>query len=315
MAEEPLRRRLRARALGLASRASGVVPRPAALGGLQGLAWLSRFTRFEERTRRNLELALGDERSEEELARIAAGVRTHTARLAYEWLRLASMRDEDELHHFLDGTVEVDGSIAMLEQVLDGGRGALLVTAHLGNWELLAAAVRRQGIEGAVVGLEKHRDPTARWLVDLRRRYGVETIPQHSHPRQLVRALEGGRVLGVLCDLEVRRLAGEFLPFFGRPALTMTAPAALARARRVPLVPVRCVLPEPGAPRYRVLFEPPLEYDLQIPRREATRSLMLRVNELFEGWIRETPEQWAWHQHRWRTAPGGVTATPLHGRV
>ena len=143
----------------------------------------------------------------------------------------------------------------------------------------------------------------------------METIPQHSHPRQLVRALEGGRVLGVLCDLEVRRLAGEFLPFFGRPALTMTAPAALARARRVPLVPVRCVLPEPGAPRYRVLFEPPLEYDLQRPRREATRSLMLQVNELFEGWIREDPEQWAWHQQRWRTAPGGVTTTPLHGRV
>jgi KDO2-lipid IV(A) lauroyltransferase len=314
VAEEPLRRRLRARALGLASRASGLVPRGLALGGLEGVAWLSRFSTFEERTRANLELALGDELSPAELARVAGGVRRHTARLAYEWLRLASVEDDRALHAFLDRTVTVDDTIERLERVLTAGRGAILVTAHLGNWELLAAAVRRRGISGAVVGLEKRRDPAAQWLVDLRRRYGVPTIPQHSHPRELVRVLESGGVLGLLCDLEVRRLAGEFLPFFGRPALTMTAPAALARARRVPLVPARCVLPAAGVERYRVSFEEPLEFDFHLPRREATRELMGRVNAVFEGWIREHPEQWAWHQHRWRTRPGELRAVPLHAR-
>lgn len=314
MTAEPLRRRLRARALGLASRASGLVPRPLALGGLEGLAWLSRFSSFEGRTLENLRTALGDELSGAELGRLAAGVRRHTARLAYEWLRMADLHDERAVHAFLDRTVFVDDSVEHLERQLATGRGAIVVTAHIGNWELLAAAIRRRGIEGAVVGLEKHRDPAARWLVDLRRRYGVETIPQHSSPRALVRVLEGGGVLGLLCDLEVRRLAGEFLPFFGHPALTMTAPAALARARGVPLLPACCVLPTPGSERYRVHFEAPLELDPGLQRREATRELMTRVNAVFEGWIREHPEQWAWHQHRWRTRPGELHATPLHAR-
>jgi KDO2-lipid IV(A) lauroyltransferase len=142
----------------------------------------------------------------------------------------------------------------------------------------------------------------------------VETIPQHTGPRSLVRVLESGQILGLLCDLEVRRLAGEFLPFFGTPALTMTAPAALARTRGLPLVPIRCVLPSEGARMYRLQVEEPIHYNLGLPRKQATRTLMGAVNDLFEGWIRETPMQWAWHQQRWRTRPGELDAIPLAGR-
>lgn len=311
---EPLRRRLRAKVLQAASNSSRFVPRPLALGGLSGLSWLSRFSSLEARTLANLRTAYGNELDDAARRRIAAGVRRHTARLAYEWLTLAALPGLDAVHGWLEANVDVDDSVAHLDAVLAKGRGALVVTGHIGNWELLAASMRRLGHEGAVVGLEKHRDPTAQWFLDLRKNYDVETIPQHSHPRELVRVLQENHVLGLLCDLEVRRLAGEFLPFFGTPALTMTAPAALARARRVPLLPARCVLPHEGATRYRLSFEEPLEFDFRIPRKEATTELMTRVNAVFERWIRESPEQWAWHQHRWRTQPGELEATPLASR-
>ena len=309
---EPLRRKVRQQLLRLASASSVVLPRPLVLGGLQGAAWLSRFSSFEERTLANLELAYGSELTHAQRQEIAAGVRRHTARLTYEWLQLASIGDQRD--EWLAARVEVDDSVEILREQLAGGRGAIVITAHIGNWELLAATLRRIGLEGAVVGYEKRRDPSAAWLVELRRSYGVDTIPQHSHPRALVRVLERGQVLGLLCDLEVRRLAGEYLDFFGTPALTMTAPAALARARRTPLIPVRCVLPEEDAARYRLQVEEPLEYDARLPRAEATRELMQRVNDLFVGWIREHPAQWAWHQPRWRTRPGELTAIPLAGR-
>lgn len=310
VADEPLRRRVRALAIRAAARAVARLPRPVALGGLETLAWCARFSRYERRTLENLELALGGELDRGERSRLAAGVRRHSARILYEWLRLARAGGTD----WVERMVEVDDSIAILEEEVAAGRGAIVVTAHLGNWELLAAALSRRGMRGAVVGLERRRDPSARWLIEMRRQHGVETIPQRTHPRALVRVLQAGGVIGLLCDLEVRRLAGEFLPFFGHPALTMTAPAALSRARRLPLVPVRCVLDSPGAPRYRLSVEAPLPWPDALPRKEATRELSSAVNRTFERWIREHPEQWAWHQARWRTRPGELEAIPLAGR-
>jgi KDO2-lipid IV(A) lauroyltransferase len=100
----------------------------------------------------------------------------------------------------------------------------------------------------------------------------------------------------------VRRLDGEFLPFLGRDALTMTAPAALARATQRPLLPARCVF-DRARGRYVLSFEPALEPDPALDRRARTRDLTLRLNAVFERWIRAHPEQWAWHQPRWRTRP------------
>ena len=89
MADEPLRRRVRARALHVAAATAARMPRPVVLGGLEMLAWASRFTRYERRTLENLETAFGAELDEARRARIAAGVRRHSARIFYEWLRMA----------------------------------------------------------------------------------------------------------------------------------------------------------------------------------------------------------------------------------
>ena len=114
--------------------------------------------------------------------------------------------------------------------------------------------------------------------------------------------------------MEVRRLAGTFLPFLGTPALTMTAPAALARSSGCSILPMRCYLPR-GAAGYRVCFEPPLSLDSDLPRKEATLDLTRRLSSVYEAWIRETPEQWAWYQPRWRTRPGTLDAIPLGARA
>ncbi len=307
---EPLRRRVRAKFLQAASASTGAPDRSCRLapgcewfarGGLESAAWFARFTRFEQRTRENLDTAYGTQLSASEKDRIADGVRRHSARIFYEWLRLA--RGATAERSWLESMVEVDSSISILEEELAKKRGAIIVTAHLGNWELLAATLVRCGFQGAVVGLERRNDPASVWLSDMRRAYGVETIPQRTHPRALLEVLKEGGALGLLCDLEVRRLMGAFVPFFGVPALTMTAPAALARARGSALIPVRCVLPHEGAAHYVLSVSEPIERDWALPRQEATEDHMRRVNEVFEGWIRESPEQWAWHQARWRTRP------------
>jgi KDO2-lipid IV(A) lauroyltransferase len=307
---------VRARALAGWVVATRWVP-PAVLGfGLRTLARAARFSRFEERTMKNLELAMGAQLSLSERKQIAAQVRLHAARLAQEWLFLAgashSLAARTRVERWLDETVELDPSCALLFERSRQGLGNLIATAHLGNWEVLAAVLHRQGLEGAVVGLRKRKDPSADWLVQLRSGLGVRTLAQDAAPREILGVLRGGATLGVLCDLEVRRLAGVHVPFFGTPALTQTAPAALARAARMPIFPVRCVAQ--GA-RYRISVEAPLEYSGESDKQAATLELLTRLNAVYERWIRADPGQWAWHQPRWRTRPGERASPPLHSRL
>ena len=92
----------------------------------------------------------------------------------------------------------------------------------------------------------------------------------------------------------------------------MTSPAALARTRKIPLVPARCIAVGPR--EYRLTFEEPLQLDESLERGDATLDLTRRLFATYERWIRETPEQWAWHQPRWRTQPGSFTPIPVAER-
>lgn len=309
-AGEPFRRRVRARLLGGLTRASGAGSDPFLRGLLWAAAAGARWSRVQKLVLANLALAYGDELDEAQRLALARRVRHHAARQLREWARLG--RGEREAA-WLDELVEVDASIAVLERLYAARRGVLVVTAHLGNWELLAATLRRRGFEGAVVGRRRARDSSSDWLVRMRAAWDVHSLPQDVAPREVLRVLRRGGVVGLLPDLDVRRLAGEFLPFFGVPALTMTAPAAIARTAALPLVPVRCVLAPDGG-RYRLSVDEPLELDATLERRAATRALTERLNGVFEDWIRAAPEQWAWHQPRWRTRPGEHEPIPYAER-
>jgi Kdo2-lipid IVA lauroyltransferase/acyltransferase len=310
---DPLRRRLRARALGAVIKVAPWIPGPAVNLSLSAAAAVARRSRLGARARANLELALGAELDEAARERLLRDTFAHSARQFREWLRLArGAAPQDRSGAWIEELVELDPSVERLDEVLAGGRGALIFTAHLGNWELLAARLRRRGHLGAVVGRRHPRSPGSAWLPRVRRGYGLETLAQDAPPRRALEVLRRGEILGVLTDLEVRRLDGEFVPFFGQPALTMSAPAALARAARLPLLPVRCVATGPRS--YRLSVDPPLELDPGLPRNQARSELLERMNLTFERWIRETPEQWAWHQHRWRTRPGERPSMPLAER-
>jgi len=272
-------------------------------GALVACAPLARWTRFERTTRTNLALAFPD--IDEALrSRIAAGVRRHAARQFASWLRLAAT--DASTGGWIDELVELNPSIAHLDEALALGRGAIVATAHIGDWELLAARLVRRGHSGAVVGLRRANDPSAMWIENARARHGVRTIPQAASPRELLGVLAHGGVLGILCDLDARRLDAIELPFLGHPARTLTAPAALARASRAPIVPIRCV--RRASARYELLCDEPLEFEVAIGRERARRRLLESLNATYARWIRADPEQWAWHQDRWKHgSPGSAS--------
>jgi KDO2-lipid IV(A) lauroyltransferase len=303
---EPLRRRLRARALGGLGWLGARAPRALVAPLTNGAARAALRGRHARIARENLAHAFPELDDARRAALLRATYR-HAARQLREWLLLSRGAPLDA-PSWIDDAVAHDASLAHLDAVLREGRGAIVVTAHLGNWELLCAALRRRGLDGAVVGRVRGEDD---WLVRMRAGYGVATLPQDSPARRVLEVLRAGGVVGLLSDLEVRRLDGAFLPFFGRPALTMTAPAALARAHHASLVPVRCVATGADGGQYRLSADEPLELDRSLARREAALELCTRMNARFEHWIREAPEQWCWHQPRWRTRPGEHEPVPL----
>ena len=304
MSGPSLHRRMRAGTLLAVARTLRLAPTAVTTPLARAAARLARGSRPARLARQQVELAAGwADWDGHDVERVLRGVERHAADQLVQVLRLA--RGDGS---WIDEEVEVlEGAEHLVR--LEAGEPAVLATMHLGHWEVLAAWLRRRGIDGAVVG---RGGAAGDWLASVRARHGVTTIAQDASARAPLEVLRAGGTLGVLCDLETRQLDGMHVPFLGRPALTMTAPAALARAAGCPLVPGVCVRTGPG--RFGLRLHPPL----QPPRRgsEGTLEVLTQLNEVFGSWILEHPDQWAWHQHRWRTAPreGPTRADPERRR-
>lgn len=187
--------------------------------------------------------------------------------------------------------VDEDRVLETLERVLARGRGAFLLTGHLGCWELLGAwlADRLGGL--AVVTGTVHNPQVDRLLQDRRRELGLDPLPREGGARPILRTLDAGRTVGVLLD-QATRARGAWLPFFGRPAPTPLGVARMARRRGTPLVPAALVW-QRG--RWRLHGLPPLD-----PADHATDAdLALACNRALEALITRNPRQWVWFHQRW----------------
>jgi KDO2-lipid IV(A) lauroyltransferase len=180
---------------------------------------------------------------------------------------------------------------------------ALMLTAHLGNWELLAVAHGLTGVPLSIVV----RPLDAPWLdalaERLRRRTGVELIHKRGALRGVLDALRRGRMIGILMDQNAARREGVFVDFFGRPASTSRSIALLALRTRTPIVPVFVRRDADG--RHTVIFHPALALPDTNGAEAAVVELTARCTATIERAIREVPEQWLWSHDRWRTRPPG----------
>lgn len=196
---------------------------------------------------------------------------------------------------------EVEG-LELLEEAEAAGRGVIMMSAHLGNWEAAAQFLALHGRPMAVVARPLDDPALERELRSMRERWGNTSIPKRGGVRQMMRALGRGGRLGLLVDQRVHPNEGKPYPFFGQPAYTTPLLANLALRTGAPIVP--CFgLPEDGWRRCRVIFRPPLwpEGDARDP--EAVDALTSRALRVLEAEIRRTPEQWLWLHRRWRKNP------------
>lgn len=194
-----------------------------------------------------------------------------------------------------------------LDEYRAGRRHGVFVTAHVGNWEL-AAAAGRQGVPMTVIYAPSRNPYVDRMLRRRREALGCGLVSLEEGVRPLIRELSEGRSVGLVVD--TRDDDGAPISFFGLDKLTTLAPARLALRFGCELIPVR--IERLGAARFRVTVHKPVRPDPALASdREQALQMMGEVNRLFEQWIRERPEQWLCMKRAWpkRLEPGSIRGT------
>ena len=191
-----------------------------------------------------------------------------------------------------------------LEEAVARGHGVVFLTAHIGNWEWLGAALSMAGFPMTSVIKRQPNDQHTRLLNEYRERVGIEIFARGT--AELVgaaKAMKKGKILGFLADQDAG-VDGIFLDFFGKPASTPLGPAVFARKFKAPVMPV-FIVHKPDYSGHRVLIYPPLEYENTGDEKDNLRRLTLKMTQLLEEVIREHPDEWIWFQKRWNTKVDG----------
>ena len=242
----------------------------------------ARARRQREAVCNNLAILLG--RSPEDAITTASEVFRHFAWYLVEFLTI---------HRVRHPMVAVEGQ-EHLRQAQQAGRGVIILTAHLGNWEVGAVLLRRMGYPISAVALP-HADARLEALFnEQRRRCGVAATPlSPDAARWSLARLRQGHLLGLLGDQD---FAGDGLTMrIGGGCLTVPkGPAVLSARSRAPIVPT--VLIREGVWNFRLRHEPPLWPDRDGQPSSAVPRLMGAYAEALQQWLMRTPQQWVMFQ-------------------
>ena len=205
-------------------------------------------------------------------------------------------RAEKTVREIVDGAEEAIEKARAIHEVAGG---CVFVVPHLGNWEYLAHAGALAGIPLSIPVRPLDNRKLEATLYEMRASSGQEILAKKNAFFHLREALRKGRSVAILAD---QNAGGEGIdaPFFGRPARTTPAPAALAVLYNRPIVLISC-LRKGDAKRYEVLLSEPIAPDMNAgSARKEIERLTRAMNEETENFIRRGPDQYLWIHDRWK---------------
>jgi Kdo2-lipid IVA lauroyltransferase/acyltransferase len=233
------------------------------------------------------------ERDDAWVHRVARDSFAHFGRELIVTLRLSEMT-ADELIARSDFT----GLDAVRER-LALGDGAVIVTGHLGNWEVAAACMAARGLPMAVVAQRQSNPLSDRRINDVRRRFGSTPMDRREAAKKGLRTLRRGGLLAFVADQDARG-SGVFVPFFGRMASTHRGPALLALRTGAPLFAAGFIRTADG--RYDCHIHP-IDENREGEPDEVVHRLTAAYTAVLEQAVRSAPEQYLWQHRRWKTQP------------
>ena len=244
---------------------------------------------------------------EAERTRIARACMEHQGMTVMETMALPRLRREGAVWVRLEGAEQIAAAHAK-------GRGVILVTAHVANWELSTIAMEQLRIRALAV-VSRLTNPRLNALVATIRQTEFMEIAErgsNTSPRQLLSCLKRGGALIMANDVDIEA-QGVFVDFFGMPANTPRAPASLALKLDAPLLTYFDIR-QPDGTHVARFAEVPVTMALR-QSADPVRALTQAISDRIEAHIRAYPEQWAWNHRRWKRRPrdAGAAAPPAPG--
>ncbi|MBU2490348.1 MAG: lysophospholipid acyltransferase family protein [Proteobacteria bacterium] len=179
------------------------------------------------------------------------------------------------------------------------GKGILFLTAHYGNWELMAlAASLKLAAPMHVMARPLDFTPLDRVLTGLRSRTGNVVLDKDKSAGLVSLILKENGMVGILLDQNSSWFEGVYVPFFDRIACTNKGLALFALRSGSPIVPVFSTRQADG--RHRVVIQSPIFMERTGDVHADVHNQTQKLNNIIEAQIRKVPEQWLWVHRRWR---------------
>jgi KDO2-lipid IV(A) lauroyltransferase len=265
--------------------------------GVGAAAYLS-LRRLRNVGHQNLQLAFPD-KSPAERTRILRRLYRNLGWLLAEFCHM-SRYTRQNTQHFL----RYDG----LEHYLaarERGKGVLIVTGHLGAWELSSYFHSLMGHPMSIV-IRRLDNPRVDRLVNtIRCLHGNRVLHKDDFARGLLAAMRRGETVGSLMDTNMTPPQGVFVPYFGRPAYTASGLARVALKTGAAVLPGFMVWEE-AEQKYVLHFGDQIPLAATGDNEADALTNTARFTAVIEDWVRRYPDQWLWVHRRWKTRPNGT---------
>jgi KDO2-lipid IV(A) lauroyltransferase len=189
----------------------------------------------------------------------------------------------------------------------DRGKGVLVLTGHLGAWELSSFYHSLMGYPMSIV-IRRLDNPLVDNLVNrIRCLHGNQVLHKDDFARGLLASMRRGETVGILMDTNMTPPQGEFVDFFGYKACTGSGLARVARKTGAQVLP-GFLLWEEATQQYFLRFGPPLTLQSTDDVEADVLSHTALFTKVIEDYVRRYPDQWLWVHRRWKTRPEGEAA-------
>jgi Kdo2-lipid IVA lauroyltransferase/acyltransferase len=258
--------------------------------------WCRIMSRHLERAREHLRLGYGSRMRPEEIDHVAFCSLQQMSMMAMECLFTPRLINELTWARY----IRLNGIDRALERVLTG-RGAILVTGHFGNWELIGFTLAALGFPLTAVMRPLDNPYLNEYLMDVRARRGLQLLYKKGASRSAGDILTSGGLLAFIADQNAGR-KGQFVDFFGRKASTYKSIGLLAMQYNVPIL-VGYARRLSGRFEYEVGCNRIIEPREWAGQPDELHWITQEYTRAIESFVRETPQQYLWMHRRWKSRP------------
>ncbi len=245
----------------------------------------------------SLDIAFGDSISNQEKKKIIETCFANLGRAAIELMYFTNHPAMIREKVFFEGKERLDN-------ILKQGKGAILVSAHFGNFPLMLLRLVQEGYPTSGIMRPTRDEIIEKDFLAMRNRFGLKTIyslPRAECVNQSLKVLRNNELLFIPLDQNFGTKGGVFVEFFGQPAATATGPAVFAMRTGAPIVPIFTMRDVDD--RHKIIIDEPFYIEGKEDDEATILACTVKITQIIERYIRRYPHEWGWMHRRWKTKP------------